>query len=405
MKNNMLKGWNDVFKFTFVQNIKEKLFIMSTVLIAVILFCGLMGVNVYLCYSSTKKDDTDKIDTIYFVNKTELDVNISDYDNIEIINDEDKSPDKKSMVIILTEEKEKFILKCNLAKESEISKKGAMSFLDGFSTLIEVSKYDYASLNDIQKQVMFCNVSGDAVKVGEKAESVTQQIIGILFPLFVCIILFVMIMLYGSSISKTMIAEKSSKLLETLLVSVRPYAVVAGKILAMSSLAILQFTIWILSAILGYASGNLINNSINPSYKSEIHKLLSIIKSGKDAFGAEEIIIAALALCVGFFMYCVIAGAVSAGVKKAEELSSALTLFQIPVFAGYFAVCMVPVSGNEMALDITRYIPFSAAYRISADVLIGNMTAGQAAISTIIMLVTSLILIFITGKIYKKKLF
>lgn len=405
MKNNMLKGWSDVFRFTFIQNIKEKIFIFSTILMSAVLFCGMLGVNVYLCYSSDKKDDTDKIKNVYFVNKTELTVNTGSYGNIELSDDESRKPDKGDLVVILTEEKNKFLLKGNISKDSEITEKSAKTFLDNFSSAIEFAKYDKASLNDVQKQVMFSPVSSSVVKAGEKAESFVQQIIGILFPLAICIILFVMVMLYGSSISKAMVAEKSSKLLEMLLVSVKPYAVVAGKILAMASLAVLQFAIWILSVIAGYAAGNLINSSINSSYESEIDKLLDIIKSGKDAFGIKEIAIALVALCVGFFMYCVIAGLVSSGVKKAEELSSAMALFQIPVFAGYFAVCMIPALDNDTALNITRYVPFSAAYRISADVLIGNMSAGQAAISTMIMLITSLIMIFITGKIYKKKLF
>lgn len=405
MKNNMLKGWLEVFRFTFLQNIKEKIFVFSTIIMAAVLFFGILGVNVYFCYSSNKKDDTDKINNVYFLNKTELDIDISSFDNIEIINDDDKKPDKNEMVVILTEEKEKFMLKCNLSKDSEISEDKAENFLDKLSSFIEFAKFDNASLTDVQKLVMSSPVNSEVVKVGEKAESVEQQVIGILFPLFICIIIFVMAILYGSTISKTMIAEKSSKLLETLLVSVRPYAVVAGKILAMFFMAVLQFAIWILSVIAGYAAGNLINKSINPSYKSVIDKLLNLVRIGKNAFGIKEIIIAILALCIGFFMYCVIAGAVSAGVKKAEELSGAMTLFQIPVFIGYFAVCIVPTTGNELALNITRYVPFSAAYRVSADVLLGNMTAGQAAISTLIMLLTSLILIFITGKIYKKKLF
>lgn len=405
MKQNMFKGLGNVFKFTFVQNIKEKVFVLSTVIIAVILFCSILGVNVYLCYSSKDKDETDKIKQIYFVNDTELDVDTSAYDNIQLIDDEDKKPGKNDMVIVFTEEEKDFHLRCNLSSDSEISETGAESFLKEFSMMIEWAKCDNVSLDDVQKQVILSTVSSNVVKVGEKAESVAQKVIGILFPLIICIILFVMIILYGSSISKTIIAEKTSKLLETLLVSVKPYAIVAGKILAMTSVAILQFFIWIASIICGYAVGNIINGTIDNDYKSEIYRIFEIIKSGKDAFTIQGIILAIIALCIGFFMYCVIAGAVCSGVKKAEELSGAMTLFQIPVFIGYFAVCMAPAINNETILNITKYVPFSAAFRLPADILIGNITAGGAMISILLMLLTALAAIYIAGSIYKKKLF
>lgn len=405
MKQNMFKGLGNVFKFTFIQNIKEKIFILSTVIIAAILFGSILGINVYLCYSSKDKDETDKIEQIYFVNNTELTVDTGNYDKIELIDDEDKKPGKNDMVIVFTEEEKNYILKCNLSSDSEISESGAEAFLNELLVMVEWAKCEKMSLNDVQKQVILSPVSSDAVKVGEKAESVAQQVTGILFPLIVCIVLFVMIIMYGSSISKTVIAEKTSKLLETLLVSVKPYAIIAGKILAMTSVAILQFFIWISSIISGYAVGNIINESIDSSYKSEIYKLLEVIKSGKDAFTIQGIILAILALCIGFFMYCVIAGAVCSGVKKAEELSGAMTLFQIPVFIGYFAVCMAPAINNETILNITKYVPFSAAFRLPADILIGNITAGGAIISILLMLLTSLAAIYIAGRIYKKKLF
>lgn len=405
MKNDIMRGWKEVFRFTFIQNIKQKVFLLMTIIIAVVLFAGILGINVYLGYSSEKKEEKGKPDDIYFINDTELEIHPDISAHIETGMNKKQKPKENEIVIVLSEENEEFLLTARLSSDSKISEDTAQNILEQFVTVVEIAKCESKSLTDVQKQVMLSPVSSGMIKVGEKAESVVQKVMRILFPLMICIIMFVMIMIYGSSISKIMIAEKSSKLLETLLVSTKPYAIVAGKILAMTAIALCQFLVWILSLIAGYAVGNFINKKTAPSYQSDVHKILTMLQNGKDAFSVESIILALLAFGIGFFMYCVIAGVVSAGVKKAEELSGAMTLFQIPVFIGYFAVCLVPSSGNELAINITRYIPFSAAYRVSADVLIGNMTGIQAIISSGIMVLTSLLTIFVTGKVYKSKLF
>lgn len=58
------------------------------------------------------------------------------------------------------------------------------------------------------------------------------------------------------------------------------------------------------------------------------------------------------------------------------------------------------LSGNNHVMSILRLVPFSSPFTVPADVLIGNMTIGNAVLSIAIMIVSSIIIVALAAKIY-----
>ena len=87
-------------------------------------------------------------------------------------------------------------------------------------------------------------------------------------PMFFGLLLLLMLILYGETISKSVSTEKTSRLVETLLTSVHPYAMITGKVLAITTMALLQFVSWILSGVTGLFVGNVIAQAVYPNYQN-----------------------------------------------------------------------------------------------------------------------------------------
>ncbi|NJR72362.1 MAG: ABC transporter permease [Gammaproteobacteria bacterium] len=70
--------------------------------------------------------------------------------------------------------------------------------------------------------------------------------------------LFVFVLTYGMQIMQGVIDEKTSKIVEVIVSSVKPIQLMLGKIIGIASVGLLQFSIWIIiitvvsSSILGY---------------------------------------------------------------------------------------------------------------------------------------------------------
>lgn len=109
----------------------------------------------------------------------------------------------------------------------------------------KLKQYDIADLPKIMEDIK-TDVSLQAFRIdesGEDKESSSLLSIGLAYVFGFMIYMFVFI--YGGMVMQGVIEEKSSKVLEIMVSSVKPYELMMGKILGIASVAITQFLIWI----------------------------------------------------------------------------------------------------------------------------------------------------------------
>ena len=105
-------------------------------------------------------------------------------------------------------------------------------------------------------------------------------------PMLSSLVLFMLIFIYGQMVAQSIAQEKTSKVMELLLTSVRPLAIIIGKILAMGSLALIQFMMIVASGVLGIAVSVPLSSSIIGS--SEETGAVSVAQGGKLARNINE---------------------------------------------------------------------------------------------------------------------
>jgi ABC-2 type transport system permease protein len=107
---------------------------------------------------------------------------------------------------------------------------------------LEQFNIDQAILKSLKTEVNLNNIN--LSETGEEQESNTSFLYGLGFAMGVLIYMFVLI--YGMQIMLGVIEEKTSKIVEVLLSSVKPFQLMMGKILGIAAVGLLQFTIWVL---------------------------------------------------------------------------------------------------------------------------------------------------------------
>ena len=124
-----------------------------------------------------------------------------------------------------------------------------------------------------------------------------------IIPAIFSLLLFMMICVYGQSVTKMVMSEKSSKLVEVLLTSVQPYALIAGKIMAVASIAIVQLLGWLVLGCAGFFAGNVAAEHIYPDYQNYVFLITDMIKESGTGFSVQSMILAVLMTILGFFLY------------------------------------------------------------------------------------------------------
>ena len=403
-KKGMFTGFKKVFGFTASQNVKGKGFKVSTILLALVIAAIFAAISIFQAVFQDSNKDEDNIDNIINVNE-KFDIDIY-YVNETGIND---------LLIQGITEAEAF-KECSLLpvekSEFERAKADVNGYLEGKKdAVVMVLNYEYISVNqitdldDMHMSLYNAQVYSDSLRAGDEPDSFGLMLTKMLVPMLFSLVLYMMILLYGQNITKIVVSEKSSKLMETLLTSVKPYAVIAGKIVAVSGIAIMQMLIWLASGVAGFYIGEKAAQAINPDYINYMSLIIDMIKESSDAFSFGAVLIALLMVIVGFFMYSVLAGLVAALVERMEDISSVMGLFQLPVIIGFLGAYFVSMSGNDTLKLAVKYCPVTSPFYVPSGIMTGDMTLVSGIISLLIVALVTLGLIVFTGRIYKGKLF
>lgn len=220
-------------------------------------------------------------------------------------------------------------------------------------------------------------------------------------------IMYFFVLLYGQGVANSVIMEKSSKLMEVFLITVKPSAMILGKLLAITLAGVIQLLSWIVSMVAGIFAGDFIAGIINPEGTDMISALFEIIKActeGRFTFGGA--VIAVLVAVSGILLYCSLAGMGGAMASKQEDLASTNVLFTMILIVSYFAALFgggIEGFGAEIPWlsECLDWIPFTAVLVLPARLLTGTADAVLGLISLGETALVTLLLIYLSGRIYK----
>ena len=274
-------GWKSVFAFTFRQTAKSKAFKVSSVIIIVLVFAIalLAGVLPALIGSRSTSDDggitvdgETLVGTVYFADTTGITTG-KDYESFLSglgvkINDCGKDADiqsltekvkgeNKSLLIVIRENKIGYDIYASRPGDESVSSGTANSFGETFKSVFDSVRLSRAGLTDEQIAAANKTVSVYQSVAGEPTENDFGFVVKMVLPMLSSLVLFMLIFIYGQMVAQSIAQEKTSKVMELLLTSVRPLAIIIGKILAMGSLALIQFMMIIASGVLGIVVSSL----------------------------------------------------------------------------------------------------------------------------------------------------
>ena len=419
--NNKFKGWRTVFGFTYRQATKGAGYKVVTSLVAILIILVFVLINILVA----KPDDDIEpsiIKSVFVLNNSGLEaMNLKElnpqfleerYKDIEFIYVKDKTREEtiyqaaehssRSIAVIISARDAGYDIETVVPNNSEISDENASELLPLIQTAFESGKLMQSGLSAEQLSILLKPVVPSYEDIGE-SKNIGADVIKMIAPMLFGLIMYMMLMLYGQSISKSISTEKTSKLMETLLISIHPYGLITGKVLAMTSIAVLQFLIWIVAAVIGLYGGNAVASAIYPEYENSVITIINFLKVniGESAMTLPAVILAIIIFCVGFLFYCVLAGLAGSMVSKPEEAANTQGVFVFPILISWLFCYITPLTGNEGTMRILRLIPLTIPFSVPVDLITGVISIGQGILSLAILLAFSLLVIMLSARLYK----
>lgn len=208
----------------------------------------------------------------------------------------------------------------------------------------------------------------------------------------VMFILYLAIILYASNVMRSVVQEKTSRVVELMVAAVKPRSLMGGKVVGVGAVGLIQLVVWLGMAVL------------TMKYRDALLGLFGVNGAGGVAvpplsLGEVGVILAYFVL--GYFLYACVYAAVGAMVSTEQEAQQA----QMPVMTLIIiAVACVQLVANDprgTTATVLTIIPFFSPLLMPMRYLLGGATGLDLAISFAVLIATMVATVIAAGRIYR----
>ena len=384
-----------VFKYEFKKIVLSKGYLISTGIMAIILagvFFLPQLISDLKLFGSSDNTPVALIKTDYQNSETLIQTIHAALPNYEVKLTDKSNEEAKQEVI---DDKAKFFIEANhnLTEVTEYSKIG---FSD--ASVREVQSIDTIVKNMRQADLLaeqnlapaaIAKVLNPDVKIN--LETVNKNGAASVIYTFVLIYaLYMAITFYGSHVMNSVVTEKTSRAMEVLATSVKPNALLFGKIISTSLAGLIQIAAIIIEAFICVK----ISSANNPSFP--VNQIISNIPT-------QILIYMLIFFLLGFLIYSFLYGAFASTVSKIDELSSAVMPVQIIIVFTFIVTMSAINSGNaDTPFNVfLSYFPFTAPMMMFTRAIISNVSTLEIILSILVLIVSTYFIGWLSARIYR----
>lgn len=222
-------------------------------------------------------------------------------------------------------------------------------------------------------QVQTVELDADPADAGEdRTEATVVALVGV-------VVLYGLLILFGQFVAQGVVEEKSSRVVELLLATMRPWQLLAGKIIGLGLLGLLQMLVIAVVGVVGALA-------------------FDVVSIPGQLIGSVLTVLAWFLLGYAFYA-CVFAVAASL-VSRQEDLGSVLTPTSILLIVGFLIAIQVAQDPTSTLATVTSLVPGMSPMVMPVRQAAGAAAWWEVAVAVVLMVVTIAVIVRIGGRVY-----
>lgn len=410
-----------VIKREYLTKVRNKAFIIMTIL-SPIIFMGLFALVGYLSQLNNSKErtisvlDESGLLTDVFESKDNLTYILLDDMSLEAAKKEVEEKEQYGLIHI-EDYQDLSVVANSIRFYSEDSP--SLTLITSLESELENKFRDLKLLQaevDMDKlKASETNINiGQESFLGEKS-SKEDNIMKLAFGGFAGYMLFMFIIIYGNMIMRSVIEEKTSRIIEVIISSVKPIQLLMGKIIGTSLAGITQFVIWvILGGVLMIVVTAIFGIDMSELQGQQQEMMQQMIDSPEANMEIQTWIEAMLNLPIanllvafvlffigGYLLYSSLYAAIGAAVDNETDTQQFLMPILIPlILAVYVGVFTVIEDPHGTVSTVFSFIPFTSPVVMLMRIPFG-VPIWQQLVSLLLLVGTFLFTVWFAAKIYR----
>jgi ABC-2 type transport system permease protein len=260
-------------------------------------------------------------------------------------------------------------------------------------------KYEKLGIDEAKRKALSSQLIIKLQNVNdEKANSKVASTIGLVSGMLIYLILLI----YGSQVMMGVMEEKTNRIAEVMVSSVKPFQLMLGKIVGIGLVAFTQFILWIVFIFIIY-------NATKVTGGGEVSAINSIVGGVQEVFTSLNLPLLLISFAFyfmgGFFfyssLYAAIGSAVNEDMREAQSLSFPVTLIVI------FGIMLMAIAIKDPSGPVAVWgsiIPFTSPIVMMARIpfgVPGTVPIWQLALSVALLIGGFVFTTWFAGKIYR----
>lgn len=410
-----LTGTGMVYRFTLQQFLKNKANIISLVII--ILFAmGSVPVT-SLINGGGNKEGHSKISNVYFGSETEpYALTYTDLQNAaaagtfwtettfhgtdDITSGEvQNAPAPRDVYASITFNPQTGMYQLSViaAEDTELSDEDLAALSTFLTEQFDQVRYRTLNISDEQLAFVMGSWESDTQSLDSYLEDENRFDTQYIVQLIYSIVVMMVSVLSVSYIIRTVIEEKASKLIELLMVSVKPLALIVGKILAAMT--------YVLMTMGGMVLGYVLSRAVCSQFMAVAP--LTNMFAGAFTFSGNLtnmsivfVIAVVISLLLAFLTFAIIAGLSATGCSSTEDTESATMGVTLLIMAGYMISIIATSSGSTALAYATSIIPVVSVFCAPIHYMMGTIGIGVLIVSWVLQAAVVILLAIFCARIY-----
>jgi ABC-2 type transport system permease protein len=217
---------------------------------------------------------------------------------------------------------------------------------------------------------------------------VDKGFLKVIAPGIFLVLFYFMIATFGNQILTSITEEKENRVIEMILTTIKPTTLLVGKLLSLILLAFIQMFVILIPTITAYFA-----------FRSQ----LSLPDFDLSSLPLDPVAISlgAIIFVVAFLMFTGILMTLGAAMPTAKEAGGFFGAAMALAFGPLYAAPLFITSPDSLIVQVLSYFPLTAPIPLLLRNAVGNLSTGEAAISIVILLATTIFVISIGVRIFK----